>query len=109
MDGVVCEAGQRVDCLIELHFGFIRSGRFSQAEDGIDDFLKIAWRRKPARLCDFAFGRHRLVVLLVSGKGSAYFYVAKARWRCTVARPHRLHRLALAAIWSAPQRPEFFA
>src|SRR5437773_10830838 len=37
-----------------------------------------------------------------------YLHIAKARRRCAVTGAHRLHRLAFAAIGSAPQNPMLF-
>lgn len=45
----------------------------------------------------------------MTGKSGAHFYVSKTGRRRSVAGTHRLHGLALAAIWRAPKRPKFLA
>src|SRR5438477_8577203 len=63
VDGVVRKARERVDGLIDLHFGFVCAGDFAQAQDGINMLFEIAFGEEMrfARLEFFEY-RHSVSV-----------------------------------------------
>src|ERR1700722_9009877 len=62
-------------------------------------------RLPPAPAVDFFDDFWRALGISLFRECDSDFDFAETRWRCAVACAHRLHRLAFAAIRSAPERP----
>jgi len=43
VNGVVGEAGERVDNFLDLYFGFVGSGKFTEAQHGVDALLELGF------------------------------------------------------------------